>query len=56
MNTKVFCRDCKHLEYLGFYEGEEVTTCELGRYLEHNYAENNNWLTICKYWESKGNG
>lgn len=50
--SKVSCQQCKHFEHYGFCEGEEVTTCELGRYREHTYAEKHNFITECEYWEA----
>ncbi len=55
IKTMVHCRTCKNfVSYGNVYDGgEEVTSCELGRYHEHREAENNNWLTECEFWESK---
>lgn len=55
MKTIIHCRSCKNFVLYGYEEidgeMEEVTSCELGRYVEHRQAEKNNWLTECDYYE-----
>lgn len=55
MKILVYCRSCKNFVDYGYSEidgeMEEVTSCELGRYVEHRQAEKNNWLTECDYYE-----
>jgi len=54
MKIQVYCRGCKNFaDYGPNGDGEEVTTCELGRYKEHTQAEKNKWLCECEYWEAK---
>ena len=49
----VDCTTCTYYEYLGYCEGEKVTSCELGRYREHSAGENNSGWTKCDYYERR---
>ena len=52
--SKVSCLQCKHFEDYGYeFKGEEVTTCNMGRYKEHAHAEQHGFITECDCWEAK---